>query len=102
MSQWDNIVYSNAIEQKQRIAQYNREASASLPIDQQHISTTTTKVINRRTGSTREGKHWSIAQINANRRAACVAKYWVKTPHSNSLNIEFRAVQSDRKCIMDI
>lgn len=102
ISQWDNVTLSDAIEYKQRVKAYNKQASDDLPIDQQHISTKTTKVINRRTGSTREGKSWSIATINAHRQKACIAKYWIKAPHSNSLQLEFRAVQNNAKCIMDL
>lgn len=102
LSQWDNIELSHTIEYKQRVKAYNTQASNDLPIDQQHISTKTTKIINRRTGSTREGKSWSIATINAHRQKACIAKYWIRKPKSNSLGYEFRAVQNNAKCIMDL
>lgn len=102
MSQWDNVELSLAIERKQLAREYNRQASNALPIDQQHISTTTTKVINRRAGTVREGKRWSIYQINSHRQKACIARYWQRMPKSNSLQQEFRDVQNDRKCIMDL
>ena len=98
MSQWDNIELSHAIEYKQRVQKFNLEASAALPLDQQHISTKTTKVLNRRTGIKHER---TIHAINESNRKACITRYWLRAGKSNSLQFEFRQVQNLHKVTQD-
>ena len=101
MSQWDNVELSLAIERRQKLQEYNRQASEALPIDQQHVSTTTTKVITRSSGKTGVRAKKTIYQLNADAQQRCIARYWTRRPKSNSLQLEFRNVQNGRKCVMD-
>ena len=91
MSQWDNVESSQAIENKQRINEYNRQASEALPVNEQVITSTKTKVINRKSSKKIEK---TIYQVMLEEQTACIKKFWTRTPRSNSNSFVFHTVQN--------
>lgn len=91
ISQWDNIELSQTIENKQRIDEYNRQASNALPVNDQTVTSKTFKVVNRRTG-TKSIK--TLYQVNQERQEACIKKFWTRMPRSNSNSFVYHTVQN--------
>jgi hypothetical protein len=88
-SQWDNV------EAIIPLSSYQKDVNAkikALEAENALLSAAVKVVVkNKRTG-TRTVK--TLYQVNIERQAKCVARYWTRAPRSNSLMFEYHQVQN--------
>ena len=95
MSQWDDVVPSQASTYQDDVNRQILELECENEILSRKVKSL---VINRRTGK-RTAK--TLYQINIDRQQSCVARYWTRTPRSNSLGFEYRQVQNMHNVTQD-